>query len=77
MPDENDRIISPLAADLSPDLLRQIPTGFISSNSDVDLCEWNGNTLITYNAGNQLGYYYLCEAEYHGSPDDFLAAYFE
>ncbi len=77
MPDENDRVISPLAADLSPQLLRQIPTGFISSNSDVDLCEWNGKTLITYNAGNQLGYYYLCEAEYSGSPDDFLAAYFE
>ncbi|MBQ6421520.1 MAG: hypothetical protein IJK02_10640 [Clostridia bacterium] len=77
MPDEEDRKISPYACDLSPELLREIRTGFIASNSDVDLCEWNGKTLITYNAGNQLGFYYLCEARYDGSPDDFLAAYFE
>ena len=77
MPDEDDRKISPYACDLSPALLREIRTGFISSNSDVDMCEWNGKTLLTYNAGNQLGFYYLCEALFDGSPDELLAAYFE
>ena len=77
MPDEADRMISPWAHDLTPDLLREIRTGFLSSNSDVDLCEWQGKTLFTYNVGNQLGFYYLAEAVYDGSPDDFLAANFE
>ncbi|MGI6172276.1 MAG: hypothetical protein ACOYI8_00040 [Christensenellales bacterium] len=77
MPDENDRKISPYAYDLSPELVRQIRTGFIASNSDIDMCEWNGKTLLTYNAGNQLGFYYMAEAAYDGGVDDFLAAYFE
>ena len=77
MPDEEDRRISPYAADLSPDLIRSIRTGFLSSNSDVDLCDWEGKTLFTYNVGNQQGFYYMAEAEYDGSVDDFLAANFE
>ena len=77
MPDEEDRKISPYAFDLSPELIRSIRTGFISSNSDVDFCDWNGKTLITYNAGNQLGFYYLAEAEFDGPSDEFLAAFFE
>ncbi len=77
MPDEEDRKISPYAYGLKPDLLSQIRTGFISSNSDVDMCDWEGKTLITYNAGNQRGFYYLAEAEYEGSVDEFLAANFE
>ena len=74
--DEEDRKISPFAFDLSPELVRQIRTGFLSSNSDVDMCEYRGKTLITYNVGNQLGFYYLAEAEYDGTIDDLLAAYF-
>ena len=77
MPDEADRRISPYAYDLSPELLRDIRTGFLSSNADVDLCEWQGKTLFTYNVGNQLGFYYLAEAEYDGTPEDFLEANFE
>jgi hypothetical protein len=40
------------------------------------MCDWNGKTLIVYNVGNQLGFYYLAEAEYNGSVADFLEAYF-
>ena len=76
MPDEADRRISPYACDLSPALLRDIRTGFLSSNADVDLCEWQGKTLFTYNIGNQLGFYYLAEAEYDGTPEEFLEACF-
>ena len=77
MPSEDDRLLSPYACDLSEDLKEQIKTGFISSNSDIDMCDWNGKTLFTYNAGNQLGFYYLCEAEYDGSVADFLEANFK
>ena len=76
MPGEDDRKISPRSYDLSEALLAEISHGFISSNSDFDMCEYRGKTVITYNAGNQLGFYYLAEAEYDGTPDDFLAAYF-
>ena len=76
MPDENDRKISPYAYDMSPELITKIRTGFLSSNSDIDLCEWQGKTLLSYNAGNQLGFYYMAEAEYDGPVDDFLASFF-
>ena len=76
MPDNDDRLISPYAYDLSPELIRQIRTGFISSNSDIDLCDWQGKTLISYNAGNQLGFYYMAEAEYEGTVEEFLEANF-
>lgn len=76
MPSEDDRKIAPYAFDLSDELNEEIRTGFISSNSDIDMCEWNGKTLFTYNAGNQLGFYFLAEAEYDGSVADFLESNF-
>ncbi len=76
MPSEEDRIISPYAFDLTDELKEQISTGFISSNSDIDMCDWNGKTLFTYNAGNQLGFYFLAEAEYDGCVADFLESNF-
>ena len=76
MPSQDDRLISPNAADLSAELKEEIRTGFISSNADVDLCDWNGKTRFTYNAGNQLGFYFLAEAEYDGSVAEFLEANF-
>ncbi len=77
MPDENDRRISPYAYDISPELMCQIRNGFLSSNSDIDMCNWQGKTLITYNVGNQLGFYYMAEAEYDGAVESFLESYFE
>ena len=77
MPDREDRKLSPYAYGFSDEFLRRMRTGFISSNSDVDMCDWKGKTLITYNVGNQLGYAYLAEAEYDGSVDDFLESFFK
>lgn len=77
MPDENDRKISPRAYDLTDQIRKEIPTGFISSNSDIDLCLYRGKTLISYNVGNQLGFYYMAEAEYDGTPEEFFEAYFD
>ncbi len=78
MPDEDDRKISPRAADLSDELLEQIKgTGFNINNSDIDMCDWNGKVYMNYLVGNQLGFYYMCEAEYDGMVADFLKSYFE
>lgn len=75
---EEDRIIAPYAADITPQMAEEIKTGFLSSSSDVDMCDLpDGRTLITYLVGNQLGFYYMCEATYNGTVDDFLAANFE
>ncbi len=76
MPGNDDRKIAPHAADLTPEKLKQIETGFISSDSDVDLCEWEGKTLMNYNAGNQLGFYVTAEAVCDLPPDRFLESLF-
>lgn len=77
MPDEEDRKLSPYCFDFTPDQISQIRTGMITSDSDVDMCDWNGKTLITYNPGNQLGFYFMAEAEYDGTVDEFLSACFD
>jgi len=76
MPDELDRVISEKAFDLTPAHLEEIKTGYLASNSDMDLWEHEGKTLITYNVGNQLGFYYLAEAEYDGPLGELLERYF-
>lgn len=77
MPDEDDRLIAASLTETDSAFLEEVRTGFISSNSDIDMCDWNGKTYINYLAGNQLGFYYMCEAEYDGTVDEFLAANFE
>lgn len=77
MPDEDDRLIAPSLTETDPKFLEEIGTGFLSSNSDMDMCDWKGKTYINYLAGNQKGFYYMCEAEYDGTVDEFLAANFE
>ena len=76
MPSEEDRTVAPFAADITDEMRKDIRTGFISSNSDVDMCDYHGKAVITYGVGNQLGYYYYAQAEYDGSVDDLLEAYF-
>ena len=46
------------------------------NNSDIDLCEFNGKTVILYSWGNQLGKEFLAEAEYNGPMDEFLKSFF-
>lgn len=77
MPSNEDKNISPRAADFSEEFLGRIKTGFNINNSDVDLCDWNGKTYINYTVGNQLGFYYMCEAEYDGSMAELLSRFFE
>ena len=76
MPGQEDKAISPQAHDLDPAARENIARGFISSASDFDMCGFRGKTVITYNAGNQLGFAYIAQAEYDGEPEDFLEAWF-
>lgn len=46
------------------------------NNSDLDLCEFRGKTIITYSWGNQQGTEFLAEAVYDGSLASFLKAFF-
>jgi len=77
MPSDEDKNLSLYAYDLTPEMIEEIRTGFNINNSDIDMCDWNGKTIINYLCGNQLGFYYMCEAEYDGTVAELLASYFE
>jgi hypothetical protein len=47
------------------------------NNSDVDLCEYQGRTIINYSWGNQYGTEHLAEAVYDGSLSEFLRGFFD
>jgi predicted esterase len=46
------------------------------NNSDMDLCEFRGKTMITYSWGNQQGTEFLAEAVYDGTLASFLKGFF-
>jgi hypothetical protein len=46
------------------------------NNSDVDLCEYKGKTVIYYNWGNQQGKEFLAGAVYEGKLAEFLRGWF-
>jgi len=43
------------------------------NNSDVDLCEFNGKTVIYYSWGTQMGDEFLAQAEYDGGLEKFFS----
>ncbi len=46
------------------------------NNSDVDFCEFDGKTVISYSWGNQRGVEFLAEAVYRGPEAAFLRGWF-
>ena len=46
------------------------------NNSDVDFCEFQGRTIITYSWGNQQGTEFLAEAVHDGPLASFLQGFF-
>ena len=46
------------------------------NNSDIDLCEFEGKTIIVYSWGNQQGIEHLAEAVYDGTLAEFLRSWF-
>lgn len=72
--DEEDRKIgSPF---LTPAERLRISESWNINNSDMELCEFLGRTLITYSWGDQLGHEFLAEACFEGSKKSFLHSLF-
>ena len=46
------------------------------NNSDIDFCEFQGQTVINYSWGNQHGIEHLAEARHEGPVNDFLEGWF-
>ena len=54
----------------------QIREALDVNNSDMELCEFNGRTIIYYSWGNQQGVEFLAEASYEGGIKQFLQSWF-
>ncbi|MBE6740307.1 MAG: hypothetical protein E7565_08330 [Ruminococcaceae bacterium] len=74
-PDDSDKqVIHPER--FSAEELDYLEHAVDCNNSDIDLCEIDGKTLIIYSWGNQLGKEFLALAEYDGSMAEFLKSFF-
>lgn len=72
--DEDDRKIA--NPKLTAEEREHIASATNINNSDVDLCEFGGKTVITYSWGNQNGVEFLAEAVYEGTLANFLRGWF-
>ena len=77
MPSPEDLVLAPNAADITPEFYDAIQKHFDSNNSDIDMCDYNGQVYINYEVGDQLGFGYMAEAVADGTVADFLKSYFE
>lgn len=71
--DEDRKIGNPK---LTAEERKRITTAVDINNSDVDLCEHEGKTIIYYSWGNQQGIEHLAEAVYDGKLASFLRGWF-
>ena len=71
---EDKKIGSPF---LTPEDRKRIEEAWDINNSDMELCEYLGRTIIYYSWGDQNGNDFLAEACYEGSMKDFLTGFFE
>ena len=47
------------------------------NNSDLEICEFNGRTILYYSWGNQHGIEFLAEAAFEGTVKEFLQSFFD
>lgn len=71
---EKDKVIA--APGLTDEQRKKIAGAVDRNNSDVDFCEFQGRTIITYSWGSQLGTEFLAEAVYDGPLASFLQGFF-
>ena len=71
---EDKQIASPF---LTPADRKRIEEALDINNSDMEMCEFLGRTLIYYSWGDQKGTEFLAEAWYEGPMHQFLKAFFE
>lgn len=62
---------------LTPEDRALIARSLDINNSDMELCEFLGRTIIYYSWGDQLGHEFLAEACFEGSMKEFLQGFFE
>ena len=71
---EDKKIASPF---LTPADRERIENALNINNSDMEICEFLGRTIIYYSWGDQQGTEFLAEACYEGGMHEFLKAFFE
>lgn len=71
---EDKKIGSPF---LTPEDRVRIRDALNINNSDMELCEYLGRTIIYYSWGDQMGTEFLAEAAFEGTMRDFLTGFFE
>jgi alpha-L-fucosidase len=71
--DEDKQIANPKLTEAERE---HIASAVNINNSDVDLCEFEGKTIIYYSWGCQTGIEFLAEAVYDGSLERFLKGWF-
>lgn len=72
--DDDDRILN---GEFTDEERQRIATAVNINNSDFDLCEFRGQTHMTYSWGNQHGVEHLAAAMYDGPVDEFLSDWFD
>lgn len=72
--DEDKKFVYPER--LSEEEKKYIANAYDCNNSDVDFCDYNGKTIITYSWGNQHGKEFLALAEYDGTLEELLKSFF-
>ena len=73
--DEDDKIIA-RPEKFTPEQIEFILNTPNCNNSDLDMCEFNGKTIIMYSWGIQLGKEFLAYGEYDGTVNEFLMSFF-
>ena len=71
---DDDRAIA--SQRLTPEERHRIATAENCNNSDIDFCEYRGETIINYSWGNQHGVEHLAAAVYRGTEAQFLTGWF-
>ena len=71
---EQDKVIA--NPKLTAEQRRKVAGAVDRNNSDVDFCEFRGQTVISYSWGNQQGTEFLAEAVYNGTLTSFLRGFF-
>ena len=72
-PEKDKQIASPF---LTPAERKRIAAALDVNNSDMEMCEYLGRTIICYSWGNQHGNEFLAEACYEGPMAELLHNYF-
>lgn len=71
---EDKKIANPF---LSPHERERIARASDVNNSDMEMCEFLGRTIVYYSWGNQHGIEFLAEAAYEGPMAELLRGFFE